>query len=247
MKKMRHVIPVVLCIALVMVFMTMAAYAVGNESTPNVSIAVDKESVHVGDTITVTFSTKAVTLHTLTGGIKFDTTMLECVEAELANSDSALLKTNSDYTDPDYRIVELSSVERANKTGQVGFYSFGVNEASFAATDLFVATFKVLKAGEITITAYEDSFQGENNENVDSVTITATEKPVTNILYGDVNDDGEVDLLDEMLLSQYNAKWDVALNELNADVNGDGEIDMLDEMLLSQYNAKWDVTLGPVE
>lgn len=239
MKKMRHVIPVVLCIALVMVFMTMAAYAVGNESTPNVSIAVDKESVHVGDTITVTFSTKAVTLHTLTGGIKFDTTMLECVEAELANSDSALLKTNSDVADPNYRIVELSSVERTNKTGQVGFYSFGVNEASFAATDLFVATFKVLKAGEITITAYEDSFQGENNENVDSVTITATEKPAG--LKGDVNLDGQVTLADAVLLTRHTLDVEIVTNPtalMNADVNGDGELTLADAVKLTRYTLE---------
>ena len=69
-------------------------------------------------------------------------------------------------------------------------------------------------------------------------------EPEVEIIYGDANGDGEINILDEALLSQYNAGWDVTLNETAADANGDGEINILDEALLSQYNAGWDVTLG---
>ena len=66
------------------------------------------------------------------------------------------------------------------------------------------------------------------------------------VVYGDANGDGIIDTLDEVLLSQYLAEWDVELDEAAADANGDGIIDTLDEVLLSQYLAEWDVTLGPV-
>ena len=71
------------------------------------------------------------------------------------------------------------------------------------------------------------------------------EEPVE-IVYGDANGDGEITILDEALLSQYLAEWDVTLDEVAADANGDGEITILDEALLSQYLAEWDVTLGPI-
>ncbi|MBQ3202975.1 MAG: carbohydrate binding domain-containing protein [Clostridia bacterium] len=70
------------------------------------------------------------------------------------------------------------------------------------------------------------------------------EEPVE-VVYGDANGDGIIDTLDEVLLSQYLAEWDVELDEAAADANGDGIIDTLDEVLLSQYLAEWDVTLGP--
>ena len=75
----------------------------------------------------------------------------------------------------------------------------------------------------------------------------AKEPPVVEIVYGDADGDGEITALDEVLLSQYNAGWDVTLDEVAADADGDGEITALDEVLLSQYNAGWDVTLGPAE
>ncbi len=64
------------------------------------------------------------------------------------------------------------------------------------------------------------------------------------ILYGDANGDGIVDGLDEILLAQYNAGWEVELDMVAADANGDGIVDGLDEILLAQYNAGWEVTLG---
>ena len=70
------------------------------------------------------------------------------------------------------------------------------------------------------------------------------EMPATDIIYGDANGDGEINILDEAVLAQYNAGWDVTLDEAAADANGDGEINILDEALLAQYNAGWDVVLG---
>ena len=73
------------------------------------------------------------------------------------------------------------------------------------------------------------------------------EEPVVEIIYGDVNGDGFVDIMDAAQLQQRVAGWDVALNEAAADVNGDGFIDIMDAALLQQRVAGWDVTLGPAE
>ena len=69
------------------------------------------------------------------------------------------------------------------------------------------------------------------------------------INYGDVNGDGVIDDVDDMLLTRYLAQWpDIDIIEATADVNGDGEIDEVDNATLARYLAQWpDIVLGPVE
>ena len=73
------------------------------------------------------------------------------------------------------------------------------------------------------------------------------DEPVGEIVYGDANGDGEVNLRDVAVLQQYTAGWDVTLDLVAADANGDGEVNLRDVAVLQQYTAGWDVTLGPVE
>ena len=63
----------------------------------------------------------------------------------------------------------------------------------------------------------------------------------SDVLYGDVNDDGEVDTLDRMRLARYLAKWPDydTINDEASDLNGDNEVDTLDRMILARYLAKW--------
>jgi hypothetical protein len=60
---------------------------------------------------------------------------------------------------------------------------------------------------------------------------------------GDANEDGYADLFDALLVLQYDAGWDVSINESNADVNADGWADLFDALIILQYDAGWDVTL----
>jgi len=64
------------------------------------------------------------------------------------------------------------------------------------------------------------------------------------ILWGDVNGDGEIDILDLILLRRYLAGHHVDVTP-GADVNGDGAIDILDLILLRRYLAGHPVVLGP--
>ena len=69
------------------------------------------------------------------------------------------------------------------------------------------------------------------------------EKPAE-ILYGDVNNDGDINVRDYGLLQQYLNDYDVTINLDAADVNGDGDVNVRDYGLLQQFLNDYDVTLG---
>ncbi len=56
---------------------------------------------------------------------------------------------------------------------------------------------------------------------------------------GDVNDDGEVDLVDVVTLSQFVAGWQISCNEAALNTNGVGSVDLTDVVHLSQFVAGW--------
>ena len=67
------------------------------------------------------------------------------------------------------------------------------------------------------------------------------------IMYGDVNLDGEIDLLDILTMKLYLVEDNPAdFSFENADVNADNEIDLVDLLILKKYLAEWDgIHLGP--
>jgi len=81
-----------------------------------------------------------------------------------------------------------------------------------------------------------------------SETTPSQSTPVaSDIMYGDVDQDGKVDLSDLTKLSQYTLK-DVTLSGdalKAADCNGDGTVDIRDIALLKQYVMNDPITLGP--
>ena len=65
--------------------------------------------------------------------------------------------------------------------------------------------------------------------------------------FGDANCDGNIDMLDVLLIRKYIAKQPVALDTVIADVTCDDNVDMLDVLLIRKYIAKQPVHLGPQE
>ena len=74
-----------------------------------------------------------------------------------------------------------------------------------------------------------------------------TQKSVRTEYYitGDLNDDGEIDNRDLVLLQQFLNDWDVTIHALAADLSGDGDINNRDLVLMQQYLNGWDVELAP--
>ena len=62
------------------------------------------------------------------------------------------------------------------------------------------------------------------------------EAAIPNTILGDVNDDGEINVLDLMYLANFFAKGEI-ISEKNADVNADGLLDVRDLMFLANVFA----------
>lgn len=75
------------------------------------------------------------------------------------------------------------------------------------------------------------------------VTLTAEEQPPTppEVLYGDLNGDGDVDNRDLGLFQQFLNFWGVSVEVKACDVDADGYVNNRDLALLQQYLNGWDV------
>ena len=68
-------------------------------------------------------------------------------------------------------------------------------------------------------------------------------REVSDVMPGDVNGDGKVNVRDIGALQQSINGWDVSIIEEAADVNGDGKVNVRDLGVLQQYINGWDVDL----
>ncbi len=71
----------------------------------------------------------------------------------------------------------------------------------------------------------------------------AEEPPVLTRIAGDADDDGMVNIMDALLILQYDVGWDVTINVGNSDVDASGSVDIMDALLILQYDVGWDVEL----
>lgn len=247
MKKTRKWLSVALALVLVLllapVILPTAAEAAEDTSDGNVSITVDNATPNVGDTVTVTLSNEDMTVSVFTCGISFDTTKLQCTDINTIDSpitDSAKL------VEPQLTTLDSTDVEAgtdANSTGRVGFGVVSVDQTSphdksIDAGDFLAVEFTVLEAGEITITAYEDS-AGADGVTGDKGAKDVDSVKLNKVLLGDVNCDEAVDTKDILLLKRAVAGL-TTLNEqqiANANVNHDSAIDTKDILMLKRAVA----------
>ena len=99
----------------------------------------------------------------------------------------------------------------------------------------------VVQGGTIPAHVYDDEY--DPTCNTCGAVRDVPEKPVE-ILYGDVNNDGDINVRDYGLLQQYLNDYDVTINLDAADVTGDGDVNVRDYGLLQQFLNDYDVTLG---
>lgn len=243
MKIMKHLVSVLLCLALVVVVVaaTNSSFA---DSAAHATIKVDNQTVYVGDTIKVTFyAPEDGNVTTLTGGIRFNTEYLTCTAVDLAQANGNRLLNevdlSADSDNKDFRMVVVSTPEEANANGQVGFASVGTEAGNYTTTDLYVATFEIIKTGTFDVIAYEDSHEGIKAAEVHRITITAKEAPAG--LRGDIDLDGDVDIDDVVALMRHTLQAEIITDATalaNGEVTGDESLDIDDVVKIMQYVLK---------
>ncbi len=104
--------------------------------------------------------------------------------------------------------------------------------------------FKVLncEAGDTDISiTYEES--DICNKDMSKVFFEIANGTITILDYipGDVDNNGDVNIIDAIMLRRYVAEWDgIEINELAADVDRNGDINIIDAIILRRYVAEWD-------
>jgi hypothetical protein len=137
--------------------------------------------------------------------------------------------------------------DNVNSIGKAAFYGCSMlqnlilsrNVATIGSSAFYGVTQSQIKA-------YENSSAATACANAGINATIIPEAPAPTFTYGDLNDDGDIDSIDVLLLRRLAAGWtETGADALAADVNGDGDIDSIDVLLLRRYAAGWNVTLGP--
>lgn len=115
--------------------------------------------------------------------------------------------------------------------------------------EIATLTFRIADNADTGKTAITVSYDYENFDifNVEGEQVRFTAQngfvKISDVLVGDVNNDGRVNAQDRMILTRYLAKWtgytEDKINIAASDVNGDGRVNAQDRMILTRYLAKW--------
>ena len=113
---------------------------------------------------------------------------------------------------------------------------------------LYTVRFRVkegLPDGKTSLTlTYKPGDVADQSLNTISIAVTNADMTIKSkkILYGDIKQDGFVNTIDAIKLSQYLAGWTVPMSEDEleaADVRKDGVVNTIDAIKLAQYLAGW--------
>ena len=190
------------------------------------SLSTDTTPVRFGDTFTLRLSAEDVTdLAGWQTDIAFDSDLLEAVEV----NEGDFLKAEGVST-----FFLQGTID--NTTGEITKLSSARFGSGVSGTGtLLLVTFTAKATGETRVTLSNFYAGSSNGEAISSaapeIVITVEERAYP---AWDVNQDGQVNVLDLILVAQYLGE-DASINNRQADVNGDGSINVLDLIIVAQY------------
>lgn len=235
---MKRIVSLILICCLAMA-LSVGAYAATSYTG---GLALGETTVEQGKTVDVTMSLPTDALATVQFGIAFDTAYLEVTAINAPGAEELT----------GFGLYAASDVATANADGLLTFAYVGDkgdNKLQFGAEDVITITFKALKTGETTIsvagdegmplimeTLKADGYTPKTQYTPSKKAVVLTiEEPAFAV--GDVNMDGEVDIMDANLMIQQivgNTEFDSVQMSLY-DVNGDGAGDVMDANQIIQY------------
>lgn len=229
--KLRKGLSLVLVVAVLAAMMSCALTAfAGDALTPVISNSAD---TNVGDTLTVTVSLPENS--GAAGGsfnLVYDGTKATLTEDPGAVA-GALIETCSNTVNPAY----ADNTIRCNFANSVALSAEG--------GELLVATFDLIDAGDAVFSVEDFALFDANALPLacedDSITVTVT--TASTVLYGDINNDDQVDSSDALYFTRNIAGWpDYAVlpcPEAAADLNCDGVVDSSDSLIMVRHIAGW--------
>ena len=136
-----------------------ALAASGNISMTVSSSTGKMDTLHAGDTVTVTVSNQAMTVSTFTFNVQFDKDKFECVSIVGADSeypdDIGLEKESGKTTWVD--VQTKSTLKEANNTAAVGFGWAAADDTKYKAATIVTITFRAKAPGSAEFVLSEDS------------------------------------------------------------------------------------------
>lgn len=211
----------------------------GERPQPNLSLALSKSNVKVGDTFTATLSNKGMNIISIIAQMRFNKDVLEVVS----------ITENEGYTNlaSGAAVKVRPTVDEANTNGVVGMSIANTAESWYPAKDIVTVTFKAKAAGEgwFKVDESTDGKDGTNGYLSDAIVKSVViEKPA--YVLGDVNEDGKVNMTDVNRLFRYTTRKEISLTEAQlaaADVTGDGKVNITDVNRLFKFVTKQITTL----
>ena len=193
-------------------------------ANPGVSYTFSKTPIHTGDTFTLDIS--AETVFDLAGwqfDINFDPTILEAVNV----TEGAFLKTDGGTT-----FFQSGSID--NASGKItGLSAIRLSDPGVSGTGpLLLVRFKAKSAGETELALHNFQFGDIAGESFPAGPHQTRIVVEGRLATGDVNRDGQVSVLDLILISRQLGKKVSAGSPV--DLNSDGVVSILDLLLAAQ-------------
>ena len=213
-------------------------FAPGTEYTtsiPSVKYTSSKSKIHVGDTFTLDINAENV--HDLAGwqfDIAFDPAVLEAIEV----NEGDFLKTKGGTT-----FFQKGTID--NTTGKIrGLSSAGLSGGGVTGTGTLLSIqFSAKAGGETQLKLQNVQFGASTGSLISAGPHEVTLVVEGQLATGDVNRDGQVSILDMILIAQQLGKK-VPLHSA-VDVNGDGTISILDLILVAQHLGESTAAVAP--
>ena len=204
-------------------------------ATPGVGYTFSKTPIHTGDTFTLDISAKEV--FDLAGwqfDIVFDPTILEAVNATEGN----FLKTDGGTT-----FFQSGTID--NASGKItGLSAIRLSDPGVSGTGLLLQVrFKAKSAGETELTLHNFQFGDITGESFPAGPHQTRIVVEGRLATGDVNRDGQVSVLDLILISRQLGKRVSAGSPV--DLNSDGVVSILDLILAAQSLGKTTAPAAP--
>lgn len=200
------------------------------------ALHLSSSSVAVGKQTTVTVSIDSGSdANMMQFGVRYDSSVLSLVNAEVGSLDAirdAIVNTSENgivY----YSWDSINALDQGGSLLELTFRAIGYNEGGtlvyIDGTESDTNDFTIAKV----------SGDGLDTEMIPCVIYNGSIS-ILNVLYGDVNNDGKINIIDANIVRRYSAKLLTLDYEqmASADVNGDNKVNVLDANYIRRYSAK---------